>query len=99
MITNAKIQTPIGAGICQGSFNPGDESAQLAEPRVLVRLPINETTKAALRRSNCLTPNASKSGLWVFRASECGQGLVEFVIGTAIVIIVILILGSCGKPW
>jgi hypothetical protein len=99
MITNAKIQTPIGAGICQGKFSAGDGNDMLAEPRVLVRLPVNETTRAALWNRNCLTPHANKSGLWVFRASECGCGWAEILLLLALVAAAILLLGRCGVPW
>lgn len=98
MITNAKIQTPIGEGVCQGNFNPGDENS-MTEPRLLVRLPVNDVTKAALRRANCLTPHAGKSGLWVFRVSECGGGWAEILLLLALVAAVLFLLGRCGVPW
>ncbi len=59
MRTNAKVNTPFGQGIVQGRWADGGW---------LVRLPIDETTKAHLNRS--ITPRAKQSGLWVFEESE-----------------------------
>lgn len=94
MVTNNKVRTPLGEGVVQGNFSASD-----AEPRLLVRMPVNETTKTALRLANCLTPKAAKSGLWIFRVSECGQGLIEILLLLAVVIIATLLLGKCtGLP-
>lgn len=68
--TNTKVNTPLGVGIVQGAFaikaNDGDDVVQGA----LVRLPINDVTKNHLNKENCLTPHASRSGLWVFQEKE-----------------------------
>lgn len=62
---NCSIKTPIGEGVVQSRFRViGDVS------QYLVRLPVNELTSAHLKDSNCLTPRASKSGLWVFSQEE-----------------------------
>ena len=65
MLINQLVKTPIGEGRYQGTFTesimaPGDRDA------VLVRLPVNDDTRAHLKQSNCITPRATQSGLWVF---------------------------------
>lgn len=60
MLINQLVNTPIGVGRCQGSF----------DERVLVRLPVNDKTRDHLKQSNCLTPRAKQSGLWVFAKAE-----------------------------
>jgi hypothetical protein len=60
MLINQLVKTPIGEGRCQGNFD-GD---------VLVRLPINEVTSAHKQDSNCITPLAKVSGLWVFSKGD-----------------------------
>ena len=69
MMINQLVNTPIGQGRLQGPFTdsimaPGDREA------VLVRLPINEQTREYLKQSNCLTPRATQSGLWVFGVED-----------------------------
>ena len=66
--TNQKVKTPIGAGIIQGAFEV--RSGEDGVTGVLVRLPIDEQTRPYLRKSNCVTPRAQVSGLWVFQESE-----------------------------
>jgi hypothetical protein len=63
--TNSKVKTPLGVGISQGCFSNLE-----GINAVLVRLPINEITKAELIKSNCMTPRALLSGLWVFDKAE-----------------------------
>ena len=63
--TNTKVKTPLGVGISQGHFSNLEEINT-----VLVRLPINETTKPELIKSNCMTPRAVGSGLWIFSENE-----------------------------
>jgi len=65
MLINQNVKTPIGEGKCQGEFDGsilslGDSAA------VLVRLPVNDATRDYLKQSNCLTPRATQTGLWVF---------------------------------
>jgi hypothetical protein len=69
MLTNSKVTTPIGKGIVQGSFAvmSGTETVTRG---VMVRLPINEQTRGEMKKSNCLTPQAEISGLWVFSEDE-----------------------------
>ena len=70
VITNIKVKTPIGDGVCQGHFAVRDNNSQPAEERVLVRIPITEENQHLLGSSNCLTPHAQQSALFVFAASE-----------------------------
>lgn len=63
--TNQTVQTPIGVGVAQSA------TIQVAGIiKHLVRLPINEQTKAHLGDSNCITPRAEQSGLWVFTEDQ-----------------------------
>lgn len=68
MTTNSIVTTPIGKGIAQGAFTilAGGESVR----GVIVRLPINDATRGEMKKSNCLTPRARISGLWVFAAED-----------------------------
>lgn len=63
--TNTKVITPLGEGIVQGRFEV--KAGADAVTGVLVRLPINDETRRHLKRSNCMTPRAAVSGLWVFQ--------------------------------
>jgi hypothetical protein len=67
-VVNNTVQTPLGKGIVQGRFSvrAGDDAVSA----VMVRMPIDDQTRAHLTKSNCLTPHASISGLWVFQESE-----------------------------
>jgi hypothetical protein len=67
---NQKVVTPIGTGTVQGGFVIRDAAGHLVTSGVGVRLPVNETTQALLKRSNCITPGANVSGIWVFQESE-----------------------------
>ena len=69
LVANMKVKTPIGDGMVQGAFavNVGSEPVVKG---VLVRLPINELTRTQMTQSNCLTPRAAVSGVWVFQESE-----------------------------
>lgn len=67
MITvNQKIKTPIGEGVIQGFFAVIDSNSEKAAVGVAVRLPVNDLTRPELNKSNCLTPLAVFSGVWVF---------------------------------
>jgi len=68
--TNNKVKTPIGDRVCQGGFSAGDGNSQLAEKRVLVRIDLTEENRHLLGRSNCMTPHARESALFVFVESE-----------------------------
>jgi len=70
MIINQLVNTPIGQGRCQGNFIPPEHNTLHEQRVVLVRLPINDQTRQYLRQSNCVTPTATQSGLWVFNESE-----------------------------
>lgn len=67
---NAKVNTPLGKGIEQGRFVILDGHSELAAVGVLVRLPINDLTRPQMNKSNCITPHARSSGLWVFQGSQ-----------------------------
>ena len=73
VMTNRKVKTPLGDGVVQGRFAIRDGNGGSVENAILVRLPINEVTRETLHRSNCITPNAEASGLWVFAESEIVQ--------------------------
>lgn len=68
--TNTKVNTPLGYGMVQGAYavkaGNGDDIVQGA----LVRLPINDTTRPHLNKSNCITPHATLNGLWVFQTKD-----------------------------
>lgn len=70
MLTNLKVSTPLGSGIVQGPYAVRDGNGDLIGKALLVRLPINDMTRPELNRSNCVTPMAKTSGLWVFAESE-----------------------------
>jgi hypothetical protein len=69
-MTNQLVKTPLGKGIEQGRFVILDGHNDLAAVGVLVRLPINDLTRPEMNKSNCMTPHAQSSGLWVFQGSE-----------------------------
>lgn len=66
---NSTVQTPLGKGVVQGGFTIYSKQEQ-AVRGVMVRLPVNDTTRAHLNKSNCLTPKARYSGLWVFEENQ-----------------------------
>jgi hypothetical protein len=68
--TNAKVKTPIGDGIVQGGFAVKDAQGDQVAAAVLVRMPVNDITRAQLSKSHCLTPHASRSALFVFTQGE-----------------------------
>lgn len=68
--TNMKIKTPLGEGTMQAPFAVKDAQGENVVRGALVRLPINDVTRPHLNKSNCLTPHAQISGLWVFQESE-----------------------------
>ena len=67
--TNQKVRTPLGEGIAQGLFAVTSEAGFVASG-VIVRLPVDEVTRRELRKSNCITPRAQVSGLWVFDVKD-----------------------------
>lgn len=70
MTTNSKVRTPIGVGIVQGASSALDDHSLRSARMMLVRLPINDETSQHRQDSNCVTPRATQSGLWVFEESE-----------------------------
>ena len=67
---NTKVNTPIGAGMVQGAFAVQSAHGENVVNGVLVRLPVNDATRPTMKQSNCLTPKAMTSGLWVFKEEE-----------------------------
>lgn len=67
---NQKVTTPLGVGMVQGRFAIVDGHEQPVTNAVLVRLPINDVTRGEMGKSNCLTPRAVSSGLWVFSSGD-----------------------------
>jgi len=70
MTTNQNVVTPIGKGIVQGAFAVQDALGGLVVNGVIVRVPVNDETRSHLVRSNCLTPMAKHSALYVFEIKE-----------------------------
>ena len=68
--TNSKVKTPVGDGIVQGGFAVKDTQGDQVAAAVLVRVPVNDTTRAQLNKSHCLTPHASQSALFVFTRGD-----------------------------
>jgi len=60
---NQSVITPITeeVGYVQGGWFGGG---------VLIRLPINKETEKYKKKSNCITPKSTMSGLWVFQEDE-----------------------------
>lgn len=67
---NQKVKTPLGEGIVQGAFAVEGKSGEGIITGVAVRLPVNDLTRDCLGQSNCMTPRAMLSGVWVFDESE-----------------------------
>ena len=65
MSTNQNVKTPLGGGVVQGKMMADD-----GRWKVIVRMPINDVTKATMKQAFCLTPRATVSGLWVFAEGE-----------------------------
>ncbi len=70
LTTNTKVKTPLGEGMIQGAFAIQDTHGGKVVQGALVRLPVNDTTRPHLNKSNCVTPRASSSGVWVFKEGE-----------------------------
>lgn len=70
IMPNSRVKTQFGDGVVQGPFVIRDAGNAEVARGVLVRLPINETTRPHMIAANCLTPRANYNGLWVFRESE-----------------------------
>lgn len=67
---NETVQTPFGKGRRMGRFAVESQDKTPVVVGVMVQLPINDTTSAHVKDSNCLTPYAQFSGMWVFQESE-----------------------------
>lgn len=68
--TNTRVTTPLGEGIVQGGYLLKDAQGQPVAQALLVRLPVNDVTRAHLNQANCITPRAQHSALFVFPTSE-----------------------------
>jgi len=68
------VKTKIGLGVYQGRVDTHDAHGAPGDELALVRLPVNEETSRHLQDSNCVTPHAEKSALFVFHFSEVGEG-------------------------
>jgi len=68
--TNTKVSTPLGEGMVQAPFAIKSAQGDDIVRGLLVRLPINDATRVHLNKSNCITPHATLSGLWVFQEKE-----------------------------
>jgi hypothetical protein len=67
---NQAVTTPLGAGMVLAPFAVVSETGEVVTKGVAVRLPVDDVTSKALKKSNCLTPTAKLSGLWVFQEGE-----------------------------
>lgn len=68
---NQKVSTPLGVGYVQGQFAVLDEKTnETISKGIAVRLPVDDVTRPYLGADNCLTSQASVSGVWVFQESE-----------------------------
>ena len=101
MNTNTKITTPIGEGISQGPYVVRDGQGEIVRRAVLVRLPVNDQTRAHLSEGHCLTPRAHRSALFIFPVSENGFIRKEFAnaLNLIIFVAVLLICALTGRPW
>ena len=73
LATNMQIETPLGPGVIDGRFMVLDGEGRLVTTGISVRLPVNEITKPHLHKSNCMTPAAVLSGVWVFPEKDLGH--------------------------
>ena len=67
---NQMVETPLGAGTVLAPFAVVSETGEVVTKGVAVRLSVDDVTSKALKKSNCLTPTATLSGLWVFQEGE-----------------------------
>lgn len=68
--TNQKVMTPLGNGVVEGYFAVHDNHNEIVVTGVAVRLSVNDMTRPELDKSNCLTPRAVFSGVWVFEQEQ-----------------------------
>lgn len=66
--TNTKVRTPLGEGVVQGGYVV--KQAENAIRAVLVRIPLSDEVRRRMNDSNCMTPHANSSALFVFREGE-----------------------------
>lgn len=69
-VCNQPVVTPLGTGRVLAPFAVAAGDGTLIIQGVAVRLPVDATTQPALKKSNCLTPAATLSGLWVFAEDQ-----------------------------
>lgn len=70
IVTNQKVMTPFGNGVVEDFFAIHDNHNEVVVTGVAVRLPVNDLTRPELNKSNCLTPLAVFSGVWVFQQDQ-----------------------------
>lgn len=101
MRTNAKVSTPLGEGISQGPYVIRDSQGDVVSQAVLVRLPVNDQTRSHLNESNCLTPRANRSALFIFPISESGHICKDAaqLLNCAVVVLVVLFCILRSWPW
>ena len=68
--TNQKVKTPYGPGTVDGTYVILDGNGNVIVIGIGVRLKVDKQTEPNLKASNCVTPLAKISGLWVFPSSE-----------------------------
>lgn len=69
-VTNMPVTTPLGAGVVLAPYVVTAANGEVISRGIAVRLPVNDETRKHLNKSNCITPRATLSGLWVFQESE-----------------------------
>lgn len=68
--TNCKVKTPYGEGIVNGMFIINDNDGKEIARGIGVRMEVNDKTRQLLSLSNCVTPHAIVSGIWIFDEKE-----------------------------
>lgn len=67
---NQQVTTPLGTGTAFGLFHLKETGQESIGQRVVVRLPVDETTRPHLTRENCMTPRATASAVFTFAVEE-----------------------------
>lgn len=66
--TNQKVKTAFGEGVVQGYYGARQDVED--EAHLLVRVAITDENRHALGGSNCLTPHAGDSAIFIFAEGE-----------------------------
>lgn len=67
---NQSVTTPIGIGVFQGKYEIISRLMGPVETCVAVRIELNDENRGHLVDSNCVTPRATHSALFVFAESQ-----------------------------